>query len=50
VQEKLGTLGRVGDEVPFGDHTVRVVEVRGRRLVRLLILPPARPGTAPVTG
>lgn len=43
VQRKLGTLGRVGDEVPFGDHTIRVVEARGRRLTRLLILPPARP-------
>lgn len=49
VQRKLGALGRVGDQVPFGDHTIRVVEARGRRLTRLLILPPPRsagPGAA----
>lgn len=50
VQHQLGTLGRVGDEVPFGDHTIRVVEVRGRRLVRLLIQPPARAGAPAAAG
>ncbi|HEX7878656.1 MAG TPA: hemolysin family protein, partial [Candidatus Eisenbacteria bacterium] len=39
VQLKLGTLGRVGDQVPFGRYAIRVVETRGRRLIRLLILP-----------
>jgi putative hemolysin len=39
VQEKLGQLGRVGDEVAFGDYVIRVVETKGRRLLRLLVLP-----------
>jgi len=39
VQLKLGTLGRVGDQVPFGRYVIRVVETKGRRLIRLLILP-----------
>jgi len=39
VQLKLGTLGRIGDQVPFGSYTIKVVEARGRRLLQLLILP-----------
>jgi CBS domain containing-hemolysin-like protein len=46
VQLKLGQLGRVGDEVPFGNYVIRVVETRGRRLLRLLILPEAGAGSA----
>ncbi|TPW18047.1 MAG: hypothetical protein FD129_133 [bacterium] len=44
VQLKLGTLGRIGDQVPFGDYTIKVVEVRGRRLLQLLILPTSTSG------
>jgi CBS domain containing-hemolysin-like protein len=39
VQLKLGSLGLVGEQVPFGGYIIRVVEARGRRLLRLLILP-----------
>ena len=46
VQLKLGTLGRVGDQVPLGSYVVRVVETRGRRLIRLLILPETAAATA----
>lgn len=39
VQLKLGTLGKIGDQVPFGTYSIKVVEARGRRLLQLLILP-----------
>ncbi len=46
VQLKLGQVGRVGDEVPFGSFVVRVVEVKGQRLVRLLLVPASAPRSA----
>lgn len=46
VQFQLGEIGRVGDEVPFGDRVIRVLEMRGRRLLRLLILPPGPAATS----
>lgn len=46
VQQRLGRLGRVGDEIVLGGYTVRVVQARGRRLLKLLVLPRGGPGAA----
>lgn len=39
VLTRLGRLARVGDRVEIGGRTVEVVRVRGRRIVRLAVLP-----------
>lgn len=39
VLARLGRLARVGDRVQIGGRTVEVVRVRGRRIVRLAVLP-----------
>jgi CBS domain containing-hemolysin-like protein len=36
---RLGRLARVGDRVEVGGRTVEVVKIRGRRIVRLAVLP-----------
>lgn len=46
VNAQLGRIGRVGDTVPLDSHTVKVVEMSGRRITRVLITPP--PAEAPL--
>ena len=41
VLARLGRLARVGDRVEVGGRTVEVVRIRGRRIVRLAVLPDA---------
>lgn len=46
---RLGRLARVGDRVEIGGRLVEVVRIRGRRILRLAVLPdspPTDPGTA----
>jgi CBS domain containing-hemolysin-like protein len=43
VQARLGRLARVGDSIPFGDRTLEVVRVRGRRILRVAVSAPATP-------
>jgi CBS domain containing-hemolysin-like protein len=41
VNVQLGRIGRVGDAVQLTDHTVKVVEMSGRRITRVLIISPS---------
>jgi len=40
VQARLGRLARVGDSIPFGDRTLEVVRVKGRRILRVAVSKP----------
>ncbi|MBI3300537.1 MAG: HlyC/CorC family transporter [Deltaproteobacteria bacterium] len=39
VNAQLGRIGRIGDTVPLDSHTVKVLEMSGRRITRVLIAP-----------
>ncbi len=39
--DRLGRIARVGDTVEIGDRRIEVARVRGRRILRLLVYPPA---------
>jgi CBS domain containing-hemolysin-like protein len=39
VNAQLGRIGRIGDTVPLDTHTVKVVEMSGRRITRVLVAP-----------
>ena len=41
VNAQLGRIGRIGDTVPLDSHTVKVLEINGRRITRVLIAPSA---------
>jgi CBS domain containing-hemolysin-like protein len=41
VNAQLGRIGRTGDTVPLDSHTVKVLEISGRRITRVLIAPAA---------
>jgi len=41
VLARLGRMARIGDAVEVGGRTVRVSRVRGRRILRLVVEPPA---------
>jgi CBS domain containing-hemolysin-like protein len=40
VLARLGRIARVGDVVPYGDRTLEVVRVRGRRILRVAVSRP----------
>ena len=40
VQARLGRLARIGDAIPFGDRTLEVVRVKGRRILRVSVSQP----------
>jgi CBS domain containing-hemolysin-like protein len=40
VLARLGRIARVGDVIPYGDRTLEVVRVRGRRVLRVAVSPP----------
>jgi CBS domain containing-hemolysin-like protein len=39
VQARLGRLARIGDAITFGDRTLEVVRVKGRRILRVAVSP-----------
>lgn len=41
---RLGRLGAVGDSVPIDDHRIEVVQVNGRRITRIRVVPPPDAG------
>jgi CBS domain containing-hemolysin-like protein len=43
VQARLGRLARIGDSIPFGDRTLEVVRVKGRRILRVAVSQPLKP-------
>jgi CBS domain containing-hemolysin-like protein len=43
VLARLGRIARVGDVIPYGDRTLEVVRVRGRRVLRVAVSPPGAP-------
>jgi CBS domain containing-hemolysin-like protein len=42
VLARLGRIARVGDVVPFGDRTLEVMRIRGRRVLRVAVSPPPK--------
>jgi CBS domain containing-hemolysin-like protein len=52
VNAQLGRIARIGDTVNLDDHRVKVVEMSGRRITRVLIvpLPPETPLQAAASG
>jgi CBS domain containing-hemolysin-like protein len=47
VNAQLGRIGRIGDTVELDGHTVKVVEMSGRRITRVLIAPQPATETQP---
>lgn len=47
VNAQLGRIGRIGDTVELDGCMVKVVEMSGRRIMRVLITPSTRPSTIP---
>jgi len=43
VQARLGRLARVGDSIAFGDRSLEVVRVKGRRILRVMVSKPPSP-------
>lgn len=37
---RLGRLGAVGDSIPIDDHRIEIVQVSGRRITRIRVMPP----------
>jgi putative hemolysin len=37
---RLGRLGEIGDSVPIDDHRLEIVQVDGRRITRIRVVPP----------
>jgi len=52
VNAQLGRIARIGDTVSLDDHAVKVIEMSGRRITRVLIvpLPPEAPLQAAASG
>ncbi|HKA56087.1 MAG TPA: hemolysin family protein [Candidatus Binatia bacterium] len=52
VNAQLGRIARIGDTVNLDDHAVKVIEMSGRRITRVLIvpLPPEEPLQAAASG
>jgi CBS domain containing-hemolysin-like protein len=47
VNAQLGRIGRIGDTVELDDCIVTVIEMSGRRIMRVLIAPPTMTSSAP---
>lgn len=45
VHTQLGRIGRIGDTVLLDSHTVKVLEMSGRRITRVLVTPQSLPQT-----
>jgi len=43
VLARLGRIARIGDVVPFGDRTLEVMRIRGRRVLRVAVSAPPNP-------
>lgn len=41
---RLGRLGAVGDSIPIDDHRIEIVQVSGRRITRIRVMPPPDAG------
>jgi len=41
---QLGRLGAVGDSIPIDDHRIEIVQVSGRRITRIRVVPPPDAG------
>jgi putative hemolysin len=41
---RLGRLGAVGDSIPIDDHRIEIVQVSGRRITRIRVVPPLDAG------
>lgn len=47
VNAQLGRIGRIGDTVELDGHIVKVLDMSGRRIMRVLIAPLSETGTLP---